>query len=604
MFISADGNSAATATPRPPPTPEIGAAPPGNFTVADSSGDGTGVATWDAVAGATGYEIELRVGSAGETTTLSLGKVTTTDFKTHASASNCCVKDEQYSARIRAVQNARQSAWSLWKTFVFNETSTIEATPVPFTVTLDNTSYVYGTGLFWYNLSSSKVVSFSCNIGGASFSCSAGRSSRAVAVGVYTVTACATFGGVMKGAAVTLTVLPAPGPAVIAPLAEAECSPAPDPPPDPAPATDTPVPTQPGDGDGDSRRSPRPRATATRARVGSAPAAAPIAIIATCDPASRLVLTEDHGRFPACDTLMSDSPGLQFRQVRSAPIGRRSALDRGALGAINIRAPGSLSAEICFAGRVAIWWLEAVDSLRPETRLTSIYRDGKTCAFVTRAGTVIVRPGEPALSFPPTPTPTRRARIAGSPTPARFTVNSDSPGIRYRELRQANVGERSALDRGVLGAVEIWGPAGIEAEVCLAGRGRMVWLDAVYNTSWQLPLQSTVNGRQTCARITRAGTVVLLPGAAGDTLTTLAMEAGAPLGECMVTLSHQLNFRAMPGGERLHFVDRWGNAIAGWLPEGVTLTALERTADWFKVDYYGTQGWVSARYVRPEGDCG
>ena len=152
------------------------------------------MATWDAVAGATGYEIELRVGSAGASTTLSLGTVTTVDFKNHASATNCCVNGEQYGAIIRALQNDRQSAWSLWETFVFSGISSPGITPVPFTVTLENMSYVYGTGLFWYDLSASKVVSFSCNIDGAPFSCSAGRSSRAVAAGgVYTVTACATF---------------------------------------------------------------------------------------------------------------------------------------------------------------------------------------------------------------------------------------------------------------------------------------------------------------------------------------------------------------------------------------------------------------------------
>ena len=44
--------------------------------------------------------------------------------------------------------------------------------------------------------------------------------------------------------------------------------------------------------------------------------------------------------------------------------------------------------------------------------------------------------------------------------------------------------------------------------------------------------------------------------------------------------------------------------IAGWLPRGVTPTALERTADWFRVDYDRTQGWVSAGHVTPHGVCG
>ena len=41
----------------------------------------------------------------------------------------------------------------------------------------------------------------------------------------------------------------------------------------------------------------------------------------------------------------------------------------------------------------------------------------------------------------------------------------------------------------------------------------------------------------------------------------------------------------------------------GWLPSTLTLTALARISDWFKVDYYGTQGWVSARHVTTHGTC-
>ncbi len=641
IFISADGNSAATATPPPPPTPEIGAAPPGNLAVAPL----TGVATWDAVAGATGYEIELRVGSAGATTTLALGQVTTVNFTSHASASNCCVNGEQYSARIRAVQNDRQSAWSLWETFVFSGTSSPGLTLAPFTVTLDNMSYVYGTGLFWYELSSSKVVSFSCNIGGASFSCSAGRSSRAVAAGgVYTVTACATFGGVMKGAAVTLSVLPAPGPAIIAPLDEAVCAAA-SPPDTPTPTatatqTETATATQSGtaaargpgddrddrdhrdddsddDGDGLTRRQARERpgwretALAIAARTGGRQAVPVAAASATCSPGLRPVLTDDHWRWPNCDTLISDSQGIQFRAVRSAGIGLRSVLDLGALGLIDIGGPAYIVAEVCFAGRGSLFWLDSVYNWREARPLRSTLRDGKTCARVTRAGLVVLMPGDPTEWIAtPTRTATMTATVGPLPPTQDFrsladgvTVKSDSPGIQVREIRAANVGQTSALDRRANGAVEIRGPAEIVAEVCLEGFGSLAQLESLYDAGEEKPLLSYTLGSQTCALVTGPGIVILVPGEP-STLAPAAGVASRPLGVCMVTLNHVLNFRDAPGGERLHFVDRWGNDIAGWLPDGVTLTALERTADWFKVDYYGTLGWVSAHYVTPQGACG
>lgn len=61
----------------------------------------------------------------------------------------------------------------------------------------------------------------------------------------------------------------------------------------------------------------------------------------------------------------------------------------------------------------------------------------------------------------------------------------------------------------------------------------------------------------------------------------------------MVRTLDTLNFRATPAGEILHI-----------LPYNVTLTALSRSPGWFQVDYHGAQGWISADYVEPQGDCG
>ena len=60
----------------------------------------------------------------------------------------------------------------------------------------------------------------------------------------------------------------------------------------------------------------------------------------------------------------------------------------------------------------------------------------------------------------------------------------------------------------------------------------------------------------------------------------------------MVTTTHILNFRDAPDGE-----------ISSILPAFVTLTAFERTDDWFKVDYHGARGWISADYVTLDGNC-
>ena len=83
----------------------------------------------------------------------------------------------------------------------------------------------------------------------------------------------------------------------------------------------------------------------------------------------------------------------------------------------------------------------------------------------------------------------------------------------------------------------------------------------------------------------------------GDTLCpdTGALQSASQstaLADCMVRTTAVLNFRETPGGN-----------ISQILPSNVTLTALERTSDWFKVDFHGAQGWISADYVIPIGDC-
>ena len=72
----------------------------------------------------------------------------------------------------------------------------------------------------------------------------------------------------------------------------------------------------------------------------------------------------------------------------------------------------------------------------------------------------------------------------------------------------------------------------------------------------------------------------------------------------MVRTNYILNFRQTPGGALLHVVDHRGLQVPGLLPYDVTPTALERTADWYRVDYHGAQGWISANYVTTLGACG
>lgn len=70
---------------------------------------------------------------------------------------------------------------------------------------------------------------------------------------------------------------------------------------------------------------------------------------------------------------------------------------------------------------------------------------------------------------------------------------------------------------------------------------------------------------------------------------------GAPMTaalECRVTTTHGLNHRAVPNGQKI-----------GLLPQGATVTALDRRQGWYRVAYDGNFGWISGDYTRAQGDC-
>jgi len=74
-------------------------------------------------------------------------------------------------------------------------------------------------------------------------------------------------------------------------------------------------------------------------------------------------------------------------------------------------------------------------------------------------------------------------------------------------------------------------------------------------------------------------------------------DAGHTLDDCeLKPLSANLNFRrSPPDGPRIDVI--WAR-YSGWL------RASEKRAGYFKVRYYGAEGWVSGDYVQTRGDCG
>jgi hypothetical protein len=89
-------------------------------------------------------------------------------------------------------------------------------------------------------------------------------------------------------------------------------------------------------------------------------------------------------------------------------------------------------------------------------------------------------------------------------------------------------------------------------------------------------------------------------GSASGTVTTegpmISMPAAdaVPLSNCRVTTTRIVRMRTEPNTN---------SAIMARLPYRTSWTATERTADWFRVIYQNTQGWVSAQFLSTVGSC-
>jgi hypothetical protein len=159
----------------------------------------------------------------------------------------------------------------------------------------------------------------------------------------------------------------------------------------------------------------------------------------------------------------------------------------------------------------------------------------------------------------------------------------------------AEIGKPEVLERGVIQAVDVFAllhdgsPTAVfnhPVTVCLRGSGALLYLDATVAPRTVAELPVFAQPGYTCGFVPNAGTVVLVDGS--PTLINPVPSAGTitALSDCMVTTLDIVNLRDQPDAH---------SAVLRMVPYKVTLTAFERSADWFYVDYIGSRGWVNAR---------
>ena len=192
---------------------------------------------------------------------------------------------------------------------------------------------------------------------------------------------------------------------------------------------------------------------------------------------------------------------------------------------------------------------------------------------------------------PPRPTPDLQTCLTLNRTGDIFVTNI-ADGTQCQQLDAAGIGVRSIVDSGYIDAVDVWGWVVAGTRVCFQANGSLIFLDAATAPRAVIPWPAFGSGGMTCGTIDRPGSLVLVPGPLPPPLPATPVPARSLTG-CSVTMTHNVNFRATPGGVRINV-----------LAMGRTFKALSRTDDWFEVQFFSKVGWVSADYVTTEGSCG
>ena len=179
-------------------------------------------------------------------------------------------------------------------------------------------------------------------------------------------------------------------------------------------------------------------------------------------------------------------------------------------------------------------------------------------------------------------------------------------GIVFQRRREDGVGNAKVIDMGFLDAVDVWGNIGSGYEVCFPQIGRIVFLDAATAPRALLHPVFRHEDSQTCATMTKAGTLVLVeadeerqttaptpvPISTIDPVTLDDIADAIELVNCTVTPRVNLNLRQAP----------WGLILAV-IPANTEVSATARTENWLKVNYEETEGWIAAWLVTTGGAC-
>ena len=213
------------------------------------------------------------------------------------------------------------------------------------------------------------------------------------------------------------------------------------------------------------------------------------------------------------------------------------------------------------------------------------------------------------INLPAPQQPDTCSALPGANTAVSATYGQQS-GVQCQHLDGSGIGIQSIIDAGFIAAVDVWGYVEQGVEICFPQLGSITFLDAATSPRTVSTISSYSRGNSTCTHLTRAGSVILMPGtptsvapapagqpeasqpAAAQPVTTLV--AGPVQPGCPLVATGHLKHLAEPKSEA---------EIIGYVTRGTTVTVVSRILGWYQVTHGGLTGWVGGKYTAGTGQC-
>ncbi len=204
---------------------------------------------------------------------------------------------------------------------------------------------------------------------------------------------------------------------------------------------------------------------------------------------------------------------------------------------------------------------------------------------------LLIGSGSQDFNLPVVAPPDTCSALPGANTAITATYGQQS-GVQCRQLDGSGIGVQSIVDGGFIAAVDVWGYVEQGVEICFPQLGSITFLDAATSPRAVSTMDSYSRGNSTCARLTRAGSVVLMPGA--PTSVAPAETAAQPdtattaVSGCGVHAFGHLKLLSGPSSDA---------EIIGYITRGTTATFVSRRPGWYQVSHGGLTGWVGGKYA-------